>query len=174
MDHWILRRTWLAVVGLLALASAVGAEDGIPRDSRLAVHDRQRLLLNPMDDAASVTAGSWKMNGTYVTTAEDVPAKLGRTALTLGAAEAEQAGAKGDFRVYEDVPGETRTIGLWVHLAEDANVARLAFRFTIHRTKRCWPWFPRNGRAGSGSKWIWPIPSRRIRRPTRTKPSIPR
>jgi hypothetical protein len=81
--------------------------------------------LNPLDDTALVAAGGWKMKRTHVATAEHIAPKLGWTSLTLRAAEAEQAGAKGDFRVREDVPGETRTIGLWVHLAEDANVARV-------------------------------------------------
>ena len=97
------------------------------RESKIAraANGEQRLLLNPLDDTASVAAGGWKLKRTHVATAEHIVPKLGWTALTLGAAEAEQAGAKGDFRVREDVPGETRTIGLWVHLAEDANVARV-------------------------------------------------
>lgn len=99
----------------------------MPRESKIARggDGGQRLLLNPLDDVASVAVGGWKMKRTYVTTAQHITPKLGRTALTLGAAEAEQAGAKGDFRVHQDVPGETRTIGVWVYLAEDANVARV-------------------------------------------------
>ena len=81
-----------------------------------------------MDDTASVATGAWKMKGTYVAGAKDLTPKLGGTALTLGCAEAEQAGAKGDFRVHETVPGETRTIGLWAHLAKDANVARVGIQ----------------------------------------------
>ena len=47
----------------LALASAVGAEDGIPHDSKIAraMQGRQRLLLNPLDDTSSVATGAWKM-----------------------------------------------------------------------------------------------------------------
>ena len=124
------RAIWIAFAGSLVLASAVDAETGVPRDSGIAraTHDWQRLLLNPMDDAASVATGAWKMKGTYVIAAEQVPPRLGWTSLTLGAAEAEQAGAKGDFRVRENMPGETRTIGLWVHLKKDSNVARLGIQ----------------------------------------------
>ena len=119
-----------AFAGLLALASTGRAQDGLPQDSRIrgAALDCQRLLLNPMDDTASVATGAWKMKGTYVAEATDITPKLGATALTLGCAEAEQAGAKGDFRVHETVPGETRAIGLWAHLAKDANVARVGIQ----------------------------------------------
>ena len=127
MYHRLHRAAWFAFAGLFALASAVAAEEGIPSDSAIAraAQGWQRLLLNPLDDAVSVATGAWRMKGTYVRTADPIPPKLGSTALTLGAAEAEQAGAKGDFRVRESVPGETRTIGLWVHLVEDSNVARV-------------------------------------------------
>jgi len=111
----------------LGPVAAVSADDEIPPDCRIAraTDDWQRLLLNPMDDAASVTIGAWKMQGTYVKTAESVPPKVGWTALTLGAAEAELAEAKGDFRVRQDVQGQTPTMGMWVHLAKDSNVARV-------------------------------------------------
>ena len=130
LDRQPRRAMWRAFVGLLALAPAVGADDAIPRDSKIAraENGEQRLLLNPLDEAASVVTGAWRMKRTYVATAERIPVKLGETALMLGAAEAEQAGAKGDFRVREDVPGETRTIGFWVHLAEEANVARVGIQ----------------------------------------------
>lgn len=50
----------------LALASAVGAEDSIPHDSKIAraTQGGQRLLLNPLDDTSSVATGAWKMKGT--------------------------------------------------------------------------------------------------------------
>jgi len=114
-------------VELLLVAGANGSEDGIPDDSSIsrAGAGWQRLLLNPMEDATSVGTGAWKMNGTFAKRAEQVPPKLGHAALTLGAAHAEQPGSKGDFSVRSDVPGETRNIGLWVHLADESNVARV-------------------------------------------------
>ena len=127
-SDFLYQRTIACVfAGLLTLLSAVGAEEAVPSDSVIgrAGHDCQRLLLNPLDDAASVATGAWKMRGTYVTAAGKVPPKLGGTALTLGAAEAQQAGAKGDFRVDDGLPGTTQTIGLWAHLEKDANVARM-------------------------------------------------
>jgi len=116
-----------ATLGLLFAVTASRADDGVPPDSAIArtAGGCQRLLLNPMEDATSVAAGAWKMSGTYVTPAKQLSPKLGHAALTLGAADAEQTGSKGDFRVRNEVPGQTRTIGLWVHLTEDSNVARV-------------------------------------------------
>jgi hypothetical protein len=106
-------------------------DNGIPPDSAIAraASGWQRLLLNPMEDATSVATGGWKMTGAYAATAQ-LPPKLGRAALTLGAAKAEQAGSKGDFSVHGAVPGETQTIGLWVHLTDQSNVARVGIQVT--------------------------------------------
>jgi hypothetical protein len=129
MKDRLMRGTWFwqVAVGVLCTVTASGAEDGIPPDSAIVrtAGGCQRLLLNPMEDATSVAAGAWKMSGTYVTPAKQLSPKLGHTALTLGAADAEQAGSKGDFRVRNEVPGQVQTIGLWVHLTEDSNVARV-------------------------------------------------
>ncbi len=117
----------LAAAGLLLSAPACGTEDGIPHESAIARAEAgwQRLLLNPMEDAESVTAGGWKMSGTYSTPASELTPKLGRAALTLGAAHAELAGSKGDFRIGHETPGQVQTVGLWVHLTSEANVARV-------------------------------------------------
>ena len=158
----------------LALASAVGAEDGIPHDSKIAraTQGWQRLLLNPLDDTSSVATGAWKMKGTYVI--PFLSPKLGWTALALGATAAEQAGAKGDFRVRETVPGETRTIGLWVHLAEDSNVVRMGVQVYDSQNEVLLAMVPAEW---TGWRWVeadLAMPSRRIRRPTRTRPSTTR
>jgi hypothetical protein len=103
------------------------AEDVIPPESRIArgAADQQRLLLNPMDDTLSVRTGAWKLQGAYVTTCEHLPPKLGSTVLTLGADTAEQAGAKGDYRVHENVPGEASLIGMWAYLTKETNVEKM-------------------------------------------------
>jgi len=127
MRTWQKLGGWVVAVGMLFGACAMGSEDAIPQGSAIAQGPQgwQRLLLNPMEDASSVGIGAWKLKGTYVAPAENVDPRLGRTALTFGAEEAEQAGSKGDFTVRDNVPGEMRTVGLWVHLSEAANVARL-------------------------------------------------
>ncbi len=118
---------WPVAAGLLLAAWAGATESGIPENSAISkgAPGWQRLLLNPMEEATSITPGAWKMSGTYVTRAEGVPPKLGCAALTLGAANAEQAGSKGDFAVCAGLAGETRSIGAWIHLAEECNVGRV-------------------------------------------------
>ena len=127
MSLWWKHGILPVAAGLLLTASAQAGESGIPEDSVIAGGSAgwQRMLLNPMEDAISIKPGAWKMTGTYVAAAEQVPAKLGRAALTLGAAHAEQAGSKGDFTVRGEVPGQTRAIGAWIHLADGCNVASL-------------------------------------------------
>ena len=144
---------WLAAAGALFGTSAKGSDDGIPQDSVIARGPEgcQRLLLNPMEDASSVAAGAWRMKGTYVASATNVGPKLGRTALTLGAAEAEQAGSKGDFTVRGDVPGETRAIGLWIHLTDAANLARVGVQFYDAEGEALMMLVPADG---TGWKWI--------------------
>ncbi|TWT84416.1 hypothetical protein CA13_58940 [Planctomycetes bacterium CA13] len=116
----------LVVAAVFADAAVCADEIGVPQDSAIgeSLDGLQRLLLNPMDDVVSVNTGAWKMNDAYVSAANDVAAKLGCTALTLGG-DAEQPGAKGDFTVSGSVAGETQTIGLWVHLTKEANVAQV-------------------------------------------------
>ena len=96
IDHRLLWATWIALAGLLAISFGVSAEDGIPRDSVIAraAHDRQRLLLNPMDDAASVATGAWKMKGTYVTTAERDPAETGLDCIDVGGCRSGAGGSE--------------------------------------------------------------------------------
>ena len=129
MRLWWQHGTWIwpVAAGMLLAAWADAAEIGMPEDSAIArgAPGWQRLLLNPMEEATSIKPGAWKMNGAYVTRAEQIPPKLGHAALTLGAAHAEQAGSKGDSTVCGELAGETRTIGLWIHLAEGCNVGRV-------------------------------------------------
>ncbi len=129
MYNWDRNKIWLAAM-LLLTSTASGSDDGIPPDSVIARGDAlsQRLLLNPMEDVSAVEAGGWKLLDTYVKPAVNIEPKLGQTALTLGAAESEQTGAKGDFQVCGTVPGQPQTIGLWVHLSADANVARMGLQ----------------------------------------------
>lgn len=121
----------LALIFLcIANASPLPADDCIPPESKIgrAASSDQRMLLSPLDDASSVATGAWKMKGLYVKPAESVAPRIGWTALMLGAKEAEQGGAKGDFSIRENVPGEPRTIGVWLQLSESSNAASVGIQ----------------------------------------------
>ena len=155
MKIWQVRRIWIwqVTVGMLFAVTAYGADSGIPPDSAFAqtAGGCQRLLLNPMEDATSVATGGWKMNGTYVAPDQRRSPKLGHTALTLGAADAEQAGSKGDFRVRDEVPGQVQTFGMWVRLTEQSNVARVGLQLYDAQGEALMVLVPADW---SGWKWI--------------------
>ncbi len=123
------------------------ATEAIPRDSVMgrAPAGVQRVLLNPMESGGDVIRpGSWRMKGARATSLTGVEVKVG-----LGAArfqgEAEIAGGKGDFAVADRFPGEVDGLGVWIHLAADANVATLGFQIydgegeaLMHRVPADW------------------------------------
>jgi len=55
------------------------------------------------------------MKNFLIKTAKGKQPKIGRSALTFGA-DAEIAGAKGDFSIHGRLLGKTDVLGLWVYL----------------------------------------------------------
>lgn len=121
-----------ATVALATLGSAAAlAEPVAPADSALtrSMSDAQLVLLSPLEHGSGITLGAYRMNSLSATTAPaEVGSKLGRHAVTL-AGEALGGGSKGDFAITRGPAGESAVIGMWVHLAEGANVDRVGFQF---------------------------------------------
>ncbi len=88
----------------------------------------QQVLVSPLEADSGVGKGGWMLKNLSMQAAPpSVVPKLGQSALTLGA-EAEAAGAKGDFTLSGAVPGEAKFLGMWVFLTPDPNVERLGFQ----------------------------------------------
>ncbi|MBN2473345.1 MAG: hypothetical protein JXB62_01960, partial [Pirellulales bacterium] len=120
----------IAAILLLTVGSLAKAQESAVPDGSLIgknEHDLQRMLIGAMEPGDTIGTGGWRMKDYLVKTAEDAPPKIGRGALDF-VAEAEIAGAKGDFTVHGQLPGETSALGLWVCLREDANVDKLGIQ----------------------------------------------
>ncbi|MBN2138594.1 MAG: hypothetical protein JW720_12375 [Sedimentisphaerales bacterium] len=81
----------------------------------------QQILIGPMEPGDNIAAGGWRMKDFVITPAGDVTPKLGRSALVFGA-NAEVAGAKGDFTVHGSLPGKAESLGVWVFVGDNANI----------------------------------------------------
>ncbi len=113
-------------------AGTDGGESVAPAGSalnRVAVAGLQRLLLSPLDASSHIDKGAWRLTDlTSEAAASGIKPKFGQSALTLGGT-AEVAGAKGDFTLVGNVPGNGQVIGMWVYLKPDANVDKVGFQF---------------------------------------------
>ena len=115
---------WFTALLTLTIGSLVRAQDSVaPAGSLVGKNERnlQRVLIGPMEWGDDIGRGGWRMKGLLVTAAEGVQPKVGRGAPVFGA-DAEIPGAKGDFSVHGQLPGQTDALGLWVHLDKDANI----------------------------------------------------
>jgi hypothetical protein len=102
----------------------------LPSDSIIgrAADGAQRLLLSPLERDAEVHKAGWRLDKLAIeAAAAGIGAKVGHDALLLRG-DAAVADAKGDFTIWQEVPGQSRALGLWVHLAADSNVDRLGFQ----------------------------------------------
>jgi hypothetical protein len=89
--------------------------------------NHHRILIGPMEPGDNIVRGGWRMKSFLVKTAEGIQPKIGRNALVFGA-DAEIAGAKGDFTVHGRLPGKTNVLGLWVYLEKNANIEKLGIQ----------------------------------------------
>ena len=119
---------------LAVLAICSGVSDGEPRVAGPAPlgagrndMNRQRILIGPMEPGDNIGSGGWRMKNFLIKTAEGMQAKIGRSALIFGA-DAEIAGAKGDFSIHGQLPGKTDTLGLWVYIEKDSNIEKLGIQ----------------------------------------------
>ncbi len=133
-----MRRTTKCFLGLTALAvlqQQMFAGTPIPPDSKMAAADPalQRVLVNSLQAGATLHLGG----GTKVIgissrpSPTEVGTKLGWSSLEF-AGESWAPGAKGAFRIsdWTPIPGDTRMVGMWVHLTPDANITKLGFELS--------------------------------------------
>jgi hypothetical protein len=119
-----------AFTSFMAMGSLPACAQVVPPTSTLAQSQAgvQRLLISPLEADSSISTGSWRLNNLSATpAAASIEPRFGATAMTL-AGNAEGAGAKGDFGIGGSIPGTAETIGLWVHLAPNANVSEVGFQ----------------------------------------------
>lgn len=111
---------------LAALAFAVAGTFGaaIGADAPPAVE----RLINAMDSTGGLRAGGWRFEKAAVEMSPaDIPPKLGSGSVRFRG-EAAIAGAKGDFHLCDQLPGNFQKLALWVYLSEDSNVSELGFQ----------------------------------------------
>jgi hypothetical protein len=123
-------RTLKAVVlaaSLLMLQAR--AEPLMPADSRMgsAPAILQRLLLSPLDTGAVSNQAKYKLKSTSALAYPGLDPKVGLQALKFSGI-ASMGGAKGDFSIVENPPGEIQELGMWVYLAPESNVSKVGFQ----------------------------------------------
>ena len=112
--------------------------------------NHQRVLIGPMELGDNIGSGGWRMKNFLIKTAEGMQAKIGRSALVFGA-DAEIAGAKGDFSIHGRLPGKTDVLGLWVYLEEDSNIEKLGIQVYDAQSEALMMLIPADW---SGWKWV--------------------
>ncbi|MEI6033559.1 MAG: hypothetical protein WCS65_04650 [Verrucomicrobiae bacterium] len=117
-----MRKQTLLPALLLAIAASV-----TPALSADAPPARERLL-HGMDSTEGLGAGGWKFEkaGVEMSPAGVAP-KLGSGSVRFRGVAAI-AGAKGDFHLTDQLPGNFVKLGMWVYLSEDSNVSELGFQ----------------------------------------------
>ncbi len=155
----------------LSVAS-VRAGEFLPAGSEVgALRPGQSLhLLSALELGSFVKPDGWHMEQFAVEKA-DVPAKLGRDALTFRGTAAEAA--KGDFDIGGPLPGETLAVGCWFHLAEGANVREVGLQFYDNEGESLIYLVPANW---TGWKWVeTPLTAAALKQayPQRDKNGVP-
>ena len=146
-------RVLARIVLALPVCASVGsarAGDFVPADSEVAalLPGQSLHLVSALEVGSFVRPGGWRLEQCAVERA-DVPAKLGRDALTFRGTSAEAA--KGDFDVGGPLPGEALALGCWFHLAEGANVREVGFQFYDNEGEALLYLVPANW---TGWKWV--------------------
>ncbi len=139
-------------LSLLALCQLLhAATDLFPAASAMANQEPglQRLLLSSVDEGSIQNTSAWKMHGAQASAAGALKAKVGSVAMRFSG-EAEIAGAKGDFGLTGEIPGEVRFLGIWVHLEENSNVRQVGFQVADSEDERLMA-----VREISGTGWQW-------------------
>lgn len=140
----------LPVVGCRAQTTGAQNTPVVPAQSAIGrANSLQQLLLSSFEADTSIGKAGWMLKDLGARPATVAP-KMGQTAMLLHG-EAEAAGAKGDFTVSGAVPGAAKLLGLWVHLAADANVARLGFQIHDAEGESLMATVPANWQ---GWKWV--------------------
>ena len=142
-------------LAMLAIGSAISAGEqrvegtaslGAGRNNK----NYQRILIGPMELGDNISSGGWRMKNFLIKTTEGMQAKIGRSALVFGA-DAEIAGAKGDFSIHGRLPGKTDVLGLWVYLEEDSNIEKLGIQVYDAQSEALMMLIPADW---SGWKWV--------------------
>jgi hypothetical protein len=147
----------LPLLGLLAMAEpGFAADDVVPADSVMgrATADTQRVLLAPLESSGDVQKGGWQLNRLAVEAVTTPAAKVGSSALELRG-DAAVAGAKGDFTLWNEVPGECRALGLWVHLPDGANVDKVGLQLVDNEGESLLATVPANWTGWKWLEWDW-------------------
>ena len=86
------------------------------------------LLINAMDSTEGLRAGGWRFEKTAVEMSPaEIQPKLGSGSVRFRG-EATIAGAKGDFHLADQLPGNFQKLTLWVYLSADSNISELGFQ----------------------------------------------
>jgi len=119
----------LAVLAIGPVVNAGESRVAGPASLKAAESDmnHQRILIGPMEPGDNIGSGGWRMKDFLIKVAEGTQPKIGRSALIFGA-DAEIAGAKGDFSIHGELLGKTDMLGLWVYLEKDANIEKLGIQ----------------------------------------------
>lgn len=85
-------------------------------------------LIQAMDSTDGLRAGGWRMEKAAVEMSPaEIPPKLGSGSVRFRG-EATIAGAKGDFHLADQLPGNFQKLSLWVYLSADSNVSELGLQ----------------------------------------------
>jgi hypothetical protein len=121
----------LAALSFARISS--GAQDSmIPDGSAMAsCKDGQRLLLNPLVARESVSVPNRDAVFATALNCVGLESKMGLPALTLRDV-ARDENYQAVFKIASQTPFSIKNLGLWVHLATNANVARVGLQIVDH------------------------------------------
>ncbi|GHC05057.1 hypothetical protein GCM10007047_22490 [Cerasicoccus arenae] len=115
----------------IACQSFAQTEPVVPPDSRIAAAPAgtQRLLLSSLDRGAVSYQAKWQLSSTNVESYLGLEPKVGAEVLKFSGV-AQIAGAKGDFSIIDNPPGEIQMLGMWVYLAPESNVGKVGIQIS--------------------------------------------
>lgn len=122
-------RAFISLLAFFVSALCALAEGPVPEDSLVgSLGKKERLhLISALEVGSSIHTGGWHMHDCGWTEAEPpIEPKVGRDAL-LFHGRTEKTG-KGDFTVCSGLVLDIKAVGMWVHVAEDANVEKVGLQ----------------------------------------------